>query len=254
MKKFFSSIICFCLLLVSAFTFAACGNEKVSIDDASDSIEEVQSETTAFSMLLSDEADSDVRSAQEKGIIRAVGQGINTVSTMVSALVMLDMFNDGEYDPADFGGVTISKKGSTYTLTIDGNPITYKVTSDKNSITLSSDSDSLKVTLAKNYIRIDATNTYGQTTSNAYAELKEVGNNHYYQLVSVKEDSYDVVYAKYNFTTTETNDVETSTINSFSILAKESVATKPASIKNVKDFSAFAAGEGSVSYTATPAQ
>ena len=93
MKKFFSFMICFCFVLASAFTFVACGNEKVSVDDASDAVEEVQEETTAFSTILAQEANSSSRTPQEKGIMSALNGGLDTLTSVAGEIVILDMFN-----------------------------------------------------------------------------------------------------------------------------------------------------------------
>ena len=254
MKKLFSFMICFCFVLASAFTFVACGNEKVSVDDASDEVEEVQVETFAFTTLLRQEADSQSRSPQERGIITAVRGGLNGLTSFASYIVLLDTFNDGKYNAEEYEMGEITKKGNTYTVTDDGDVTKIVVKSDKNSLTLTiNETNIIKYTLAKNYLKIEVDYTYGTSTTKAYAEIKEVGNNHYYQLVQIEEETYNVVNFKYNFTEVEVGEVETATINSFSIVVKDGETTKPTSIKDLKNYDAYATGEGAITYTAQQA-
>ena len=253
MKKLFSSIICFCLLIVSAFTFAACSSEKVSIDDAADRVEEVQVAQTSFLSVLTEESVSDSRTPQEQGIMGATAEGFEMLAFLAYEVVLLDEFDDGKYVPEENDNCVITKKGNTYTLAYNEDDITkVVVTSNKDSITLTADETNvLKFTLAKNYLRIDVKMVEGEDVMTNYAEIKTVGNNHYCQLVSVQEESYNVLYAKYNFTETEVDDVETVTINSFAVAAKEGETTEPTSLKNVKDFTNFITGEGVITYTAS---
>ena len=90
MKKLFSSIICFCLLIVSAFTFAACSSEKVSIDDAADRVEEVQVAQTSFLSVLTEESVSDSRTPQEQGIMGATAEGFEMLAFLAYEVVLLD--------------------------------------------------------------------------------------------------------------------------------------------------------------------
>ena len=249
MKKFFSFMICFCFVLATAFTFVACGNEKVSIDDASDAVEEVQEETTAFSTVLFQEANSSSRTSNEKNIMAALNGGLGTLASMASEVITLDMFNDGEYHAED--GEVITKKGNTYTITYGEHVSKIVAKSEKDSLTLTIDeTSSIKYSLSKNYLRIDVNYVEEDYTLKAFAELKEVGNTHYYQLVQIEEETYNVINFKYNFTETENGDEDVVNINSFSIVAENGVTTEPSSIKGLKDYANYATGEGAVTYTA----
>jgi len=251
MKKLLSFMICFCFVLASAFTFVACGNEKVSIDDTMDRIEETSAPAGSFMTLLS----SQQWNEQQEPIVEATSSYMRMLSGINTFLTMLDLFNDGEYsnDLHDMGVIT--KDGNTYTFT-DGEDITKVVVkSGKDTLTLTVDETStLKYTLAKNYLRIDASETSEGETFQAWAELKVNKNNHYYQLVMKEDETYNVINFKYNFTLTEVGDAEYATINSFSTIAKTGETTEPSSIKGLKDYETYATGEGAVTYTSPTVQ